>query len=189
MIFGFIQDKYITHIRHNSTAYQRVQPLILFEHIWKEYGIVDDANMSKNEAKIRKSWIPPTKIEMFYENLETGQRYGSKIWKLTPDGLITRLGYELVKKIGLFKLPYEIWRNKSKRDWTWDNFKIFFTRAENDRSQKAVKSFRYVNSMTATKIEDTIKSQVHQELTSLLYVEQAHTQNTQVNKSPSFTIT
>ena len=63
----------------------------------------------------------------------------------------------MLKTTNLFERLCEILQNKEKVDRTWAEFKIFFTKAENNHSKRTAKEAGYVNAMTAEKIEEQSK--------------------------------
>ena len=174
-ILNSIEDKYICSLKHSRTKYAIVTPLEILDHLWITYGKIDQADQTANEKRMRAQWNPPTAIESLFEQLQEGQTFAAKGDETISDSQLMRWAYENLLSTGLFDRDCARWRKKPTTDQTWENFKTFFTIAEDDR-------FKNTTTSEATFTANQVQQLIQQELAAFI---QQETQSNAENIPPA----
>ena len=130
-------ENYIHSLKHDRTGYARVSPLQLMTHIWNTYVTVEDGDQTHNEKLMKTQWKTTTPIETLFEELDDEQKFAAKGGETIHDSQVVRWAYENVSATGLFSSACKKWRERTSADKTWDNFKTYFIKEEDDHSRNS----------------------------------------------------
>jgi hypothetical protein len=128
---------YIEALSDIDFGYANVSTLQMLTHLHTTYGKLTPADRDSNLARMHQPWMPPTPIEILFLQLEDGQRFANAAAEPIADTTLSRMGYQLILKTGMFPDGCREWRLKPEVDQTWANFKIHFARQDRDRLETA----------------------------------------------------
>ena len=104
----------------------------------KPTEMIDDADHTLNEQRMKAPWSPPTPIEALFDQLDDGQLFASKGNEVIDDSQLMRWAYDNIKATGLFEKDCDKWRKRPPMLKNWPSFKTFFITAEDDRKKNKV---------------------------------------------------
>ena len=130
LILVNIDHKFIETHNNEWTGFTQVHPYTLINYIKAEYGIVNDDELTENEAKLNEPWDPTTPIQILYDNIEECKIFAEAGKDPISERTILRKAYMAIKNTGMYDLSCDNWDDKTTATKTWINFKIFFSKEE-----------------------------------------------------------
>ena len=127
-ILNSVDVKYITDLEDPSTQFLLVSPLQILNHLWTNFGEIDESDLRENEVRMKAAWNPPTPIQDLFKQMKTGQDFAKKGGGNIDDTQLVRLTYGVIEDTGMFHRELTKWREKKRSERTWVNFKTEFTK-------------------------------------------------------------
>ena len=154
MILYNVDDQYINNLKDETTEYATVKPLKLLQHLWENYGEIDEHDRSENERRMKEAWAPPTPIEELYKQLREGQKFAAKGGEPISDQQLIRYGLEIIGETGMFTKECTKWMKQTNAEKTWDKFQKYFTTKVKDYNKNTTAATaRY----TAAQVEEILQ--------------------------------
>ena len=69
---------YISELEDPSTKFLLVEPLKILDHLWENFGEIDEGDLRENEIRMKTPWSPPTPIQELFNQIKTGQEFAQK---------------------------------------------------------------------------------------------------------------
>jgi len=151
-IIANVEDQYINHLHNDLTEYSTVTPKELLDHLWSTYGDIDETDRTKNEARMKAPWSPPSPVEELFKQLREGQKFAQKGNETIGDELLARYAYENINATGIFSKACTKWRKKAAADKTWTKCQKFFTLEITD----AIKNSTAEQMYTAAQVQEIL---------------------------------
>lgn len=165
LIINSVDDKYINALKQRRTHYTLRSPLELILHIKKEYGQIDQYDMTANEERMRKPWSPPEPMETLLAQLTEGYDFGIEGGETISDEQIIRWGIEIISKNEDYVTHCQKWDDEEDSKKTWKHFSSYFLKAEKKVKQK--KQLKESNGVTtgdmmytANQVQEIVDMQV-----------------------------
>ena len=80
-ILHAVDHKYITDLEDPSTQFLLVSPLEIMNHLWDNFGEIDESDLRQNELRMKAAWNPPTPIQDLFKQMQAGQNLQRKVGK------------------------------------------------------------------------------------------------------------
>ena len=77
-ILQSVDTMYITELEDPSTKFLLVDPIKILDHLWENYGEIDESDLRENEVRMRTPWSPPTPIQELFKQIKAGQEFAQK---------------------------------------------------------------------------------------------------------------
>jgi hypothetical protein len=136
-ILAATPSTYVDALCDVDFGYANVTTLQLVTHLHDTYGALTPADRDNNLARMQTPWSPPTPIEVLFQQLEESQRFALAAAEPIADTVLTRIGYQIIIKTGMFADGCRDWRLLPEANQTWAAFKTHFARQERDRHETA----------------------------------------------------
>ena len=127
-ILHSVDRKYISDLEDPSTQFLLVEPLKILNHLWENFGEIDDGDLRENEVRMKTPWSPPAPIQDLFTQMKTGQDFAKKGGENIDDAQLVRLTYGIIEDTGMFNRELAKWREKKRSERTWTTFKKEFTK-------------------------------------------------------------
>ena len=77
-ILHSVDNLYITELEDPSTQFLLIEPLKILDHLWENFGEIDESDLRENEVRMKTPWSPPTLIQDLFKQIKTGQEFAQK---------------------------------------------------------------------------------------------------------------
>ena len=101
-ILQSVHKKFISELESPVTKFLLVEPRDILNHLWDNYGAVDETDLIQNEERMKKPWSPPTPIEDLFGQLAKGQKFARKGGGDISDIQLVHMAYGLIESTGMF---------------------------------------------------------------------------------------
>jgi hypothetical protein len=164
LILNNIDHKFIEAHNNEWTGFTQVNPDILTTYIKAEYGIVNDDELTENEAKLNEPWDPTTPIQVLYDHIEECKIFAEAGKDPITERTILRKAYMAIKNTGMYDLSCDNWDDRTATNKTWHHFKIFFSKEETKvrKHTSASTGFSENTANALLQLNDTIIKQQEQ---------------------------
>ncbi len=133
MIVNCIEEKCISALCYPIIRFNTCTPLNLMEHIWNTYGKITTSDLTAKEERMCANWNPPTPIETLYEQFIDGQQFAMQVGETFHDSQLIRKGIWNNWKNRIIHRRLQGMEKKAEDEEIFENFKQFFTAADDDR--------------------------------------------------------
>ena len=155
-ILHAVDHKYITDLEDPSTQFLLVSPLEIMNHLWDNFGEIDENDLRQNELRMKAAWNPPTPIQDLFKQMQAGQKFAKKGGENIDDTHLVRLTYGVIEDTGIFDRELTKWREKKRSERTWTAFKKEFTKhAKNLAKTKTAQTASY----SAAQVQELLDEQ------------------------------
>ena len=162
---------YIQELSDPITKFGNVEPHTIIEHLQNNYGSVTSLDLDENKECMKASWSPPQPIEELYIRLIEGNRFADKAGDTMEHSTLVRASDKIIHANGLFTQAYYEWRKVLRIKQTWQEFKVYVTATDKDRSNNKTledAGFHNVNNATGDNTESFNGKVLHQPLLKFL---------------------
>ena len=130
-------DKWTRDLSNDVVGYGRCTTLIIFTHLWPNYGDLSARMYAVNIATMKGPWRPPSPFEDLIIQLDTARDFANHgtVPRPISDLDYVDIGYKLIEDSTCFPEACRAWRLKPEVDKTIVNFKAHFSVAVKDRSE------------------------------------------------------
>ena len=117
-ILHSVENKYITDLEDPSAQFLLVNTLEILNHLWDNFGEIDESDLRENEVKMKTPWNPPTPIQDLFKQIKNGQDFAKKGGENIADTQLVRLTYGVIEDTGMFNRELTKWREKKRSERT-----------------------------------------------------------------------
>jgi hypothetical protein len=136
-ILATIHPDYMAAQKERLVGYANRSALQLLTHLETEYGAYTQAEISKNEKEFLKSWDPATeRLEHYWHRIETCRNVATTAGDAISDQKTVRTIIENFDEAEIFPEKMLTWRDRPEDEWTYENVKAHFTKANKERLRK-----------------------------------------------------
>ena len=127
LIINAFEETYLLDLKEDHVGYNNVDIPGFFNHLYRHYGKITDADLLANKEAMNKSWDPDTPIQLVCKQIEDGVKFAKLAGVTTQDKEKVAIGYNLVHKTGEMSAACRDWRKKREDTKSWSTFKTHFT--------------------------------------------------------------
>jgi hypothetical protein len=132
-----VERPYLAELRDQLTGFSQVTAFALMEHLYDNYGLIDDVDLEVNQVTMMKPYDPETPLALLVAQLQRGRTFANIGGHGLTDGMLISKGITLLSNTAVFNDDIKDWNRLNATEKTWANFKSHFQRAHRER-RKAV---------------------------------------------------
>ena len=123
---------YILALENSDMGFGHVTTLQLLTHLWAKYGIINEADLDANLARLATPWHPPTPIERFFDQIDKAASFAIAGECAIGERMLVNSAYNTILATGVFELACRDWRQLLPANKTLPRFKLHFDAANKD---------------------------------------------------------
>lgn len=127
---------YLQILADAELGYADVNCADLLAHLRLTYGTISREELETNRNGLTAEWNPDSPVEDLWLRIRTAQRVSIAGNEPIADTTALRLVLGVIEKTGVFATAIDKWQDKEDAEWTLDNFKAHFTKANKERIRK-----------------------------------------------------
>ena len=136
LINNAVAPTYLRTLADDEFGYADVTCCAMLTHLQTTYGVITHDELEINRNLLSADWNPDNPMEDLWNRIHEVQRFAEAGNDPIPDTTAVRLTLPVLEKTGVFSLATEDWRKKDDAEWTLENFKTLFTKANKERRRK-----------------------------------------------------
>ena len=178
-LLSAFDNMYFQAVRDHHVGYTNVTTLQLLTHLYANYGLVTQNDLSDNDAAMKRPYDPSAPIESLFQQIEDGVEFAEAGHApYTPQQIIA-IAYFLVFQTGIFEKYCDEWDEKPQQDKSWINFKSHFTRAhQRYRAQQHLKQASFNRQQANHMATSEFEQDVRESLQALMIAKESNENNT-----------
>ena len=135
-ILAAVPILYLATLSDDDMGFADVNCSAMLAHLRTTYGTITQAELETNRNRLTAAWPPKDPIEDLWLRIREIQRFATAGGEAISDSTVLRLTLEVLEQTGVFITSTERWREIDEDDWTLDNFKVHFNKANKERRRK-----------------------------------------------------
>ena len=132
-ILAAVGEVYLLALKDDLLGFTNVTPRAMLNHLETNYGIVTPDQLVENKAKLEADWNPDDPIETLWDRIIKVQAFANAGNDPLTDATVVRSILAVLEKTGVFADAIRDWRKRPLNQWTIDNLKTDFNRANTER--------------------------------------------------------
>lgn len=132
-ILAAVDDVYMQALQDPEFGYADVPPALMLSHLTATYGTITREDIDKNRDALVAPWNPDQPIEDLYSRLPEIVRIATLANEPIAIATQVRALLQVIEATGVFMHATTTWRDKDDAEWTLENFKAHFTKANRER--------------------------------------------------------
>eukprot|EP00978_Attheya_sp_CCMP212_P022997 scaffold69585_cov24-Attheya_sp.AAC.1 len=128
-----VERDFIAELRDQLTSFSQVTAFDLMEHLYDNYGLIDDVNLEVNQVTMMKPYDPETPRALLVAQLQRVRTLANIGDQGLTDGMLISKGITLLSNTTVFNDDIKDWNRLDAKEKTWANFKTHFQRAHRER--------------------------------------------------------
>jgi hypothetical protein len=125
-------DVYISAILNPIIGIGNTTCLTLLTHLHGTYITITEAELDKNQDRMKIQWNPPTSIEILFTHINNGVVFIMAGGDAPRGPSIIRITYNIVAVTGRFDIAAREWWANTATNKTWAVFQTHFKAADSD---------------------------------------------------------
>ena len=138
LLIAAVDEVYVRSLRHKYVGYANVKTLTMIAHLCDNYARVTASSLKENDVRLNQPWDPNQAIETLIDQVEDAVDYAAAGKAPHAATQIVNAAHNLVFETGMHNDYCKDWRKKDDADKTWAEFKMFFTKANQDLRDSGV---------------------------------------------------
>ena len=126
-VINAFDETYLIDIKEEHIGYNNVSMPTLFNHLFKNYGKITDADLLANKETMGKHWDSDTPIQTIYKQIEDGVKFASLAGLTIHGKEKIAIAYKLIHQTGELLAACRDWRKYPDNQKSWASFKAHFT--------------------------------------------------------------
>jgi len=131
-LLSTFDEVHLKGLRNRHVGYQNVTAHDMIQHLYTNYGVITQADLDDNDARMRESFDASKPIEELFEQIEDATDYADAAGAPYNNSQVISRAYVLIYKTGEYNEACKDWRKKPDNEKTWEHFKEDFTVAHRD---------------------------------------------------------
>ena len=119
-------------MRHKYVGYANVKTITILNHLYDSYARITPTDLDENDKRLKEPYDPNETIETLIDQVEDALEYAAVGKDPYTPRQIVNIAYTLLFNTGVYHDDCKTWRQKSIAEQTWEAFKTFFTKANQD---------------------------------------------------------
>ena len=161
-ILDFVEDKYVTALRDDTTGYSLVHPWELLDHIMTNHAIMDDRDILNNEKRLYDAYNPSDSIFDLFDRYRDITKIAAKARQPILDAKKLSSALVLLQETGVYKDEIRLWKAKPVANKTWANFRSHFIAAYHEYCRETAGAQTQLNAL-----QETIPRLINEELNNV----------------------
>ena len=124
---NMFHPRYIADLHDNYTGYNNVSILEILQHLYDNYGDLDESDLEANEKTLTQEFDVTEPFSMFIRRIEDCMDLAEAAGAPYTDRQIATKAFNSIIKADLLHDGVKDWRRKASTDKTWANLKLHFT--------------------------------------------------------------
>lgn len=129
-ILNNIDSIYLSSLRDPHVGYANQHARDILAHLFNTYGKITSIDLEENHKRFTNAWDANDPLEALINQITDAVEFADDAKTPYSDTQILNNAFNLVYKTGLYNEPCQRWMEKPTADRTWDNFKSFFLKAQ-----------------------------------------------------------
>eukprot|EP00978_Attheya_sp_CCMP212_P022416 scaffold66914_cov33-Attheya_sp.AAC.3 len=121
-----VERAYLAELRDQLTGFSQVTAFDLMEHLYDNYGLIDDVDLEVNQVTMMKPYDPKTPLALLIAQLQRGRTFANIGDQGLTDGMFISKGITLLFNKAVFNDDIKDWNRLNATEKTWAQFKSHF---------------------------------------------------------------
>ena len=132
LLIAAVDEACIRSLRHEYVGYANVTTLTILNHLCDSYARVTPTDLEENNKRLKEACDPNQTFETLADQVEDAMEYAAAGKNPCTPKQIVNIAHALVFNTGVYNDNCKTWRTKPVEEQTWEAFKTFFTKANQD---------------------------------------------------------
>ena len=119
-------------MRHKHAGYANVKTITTLNHSHDSHARITPADLEENDKRLKEPCDSNETIETLIDQVEDALEYAAAGENPCTPRQIVKIACALVFNTGVYHDDCKIWRQKPEAEQTWEAFKVFFAKANQD---------------------------------------------------------
>ena len=127
-LIAAVDDAYLQGIKDLTTKYHNVTLLAMLEHLYNNYGKINEDAKQQNLKKMNMPYDVTTSIELFFQHIQDCIDFASTAQSPLTTEQILDSAFFTLQRTGVFNTKCRKWQKKQPLEKTWQHFKLSLKR-------------------------------------------------------------